>query len=206
MASPSLFLTRRIWSAASEKHIHVITGAANCNGFTTIPIEFDNALHPSSILIYGTNSNGQYRKEHLPLGDLRSSPPDCKDQLVMILRSTHQGCIFQATAVSRKYKTATVVLDGKKWEEKWEDLCMVDDHKPSRCLCEKGNWDILYSFNSILVLFDTNSHLCITKRKFMHNKIWQYHHSRHQWMAMLLFNVATSTSWKALKAGSYFKT
>ena len=138
MTSPSSFLTRGIWGAASEKHIRVITGAANRNGFTTIPIKFDNALHLSSVLIYGTNSKGQYRMEHLPLGNLRPSPPDRKGQLAMILHGAHEGRIHQAITVSRKHKIATFVLDGKKWEEKLEDLCMVDDHKTSGCRCEMG--------------------------------------------------------------------
>ena len=135
----SSFLTRGIWSAASGKHIRVITGAEKRNGFTTIPIQFDNPLHPSSVLLYFTNAHGQWKKDYIPLATVSPSPPNSKGQLVMILKGTHEGRIYKTVAVSRKHKTASFNSDGKRWEEKAGDLCVVDDHKSSGCNCEKAD-------------------------------------------------------------------
>ena len=134
----SSFLTRGIWTAASGKHIRVVTGADKRNGFTTVPIQFDNPLSPSSVLLYFTNSRGQWKKEYVSLAKSSPSPPNAKDQLAMILNGVHGGRVCKTVKVSRKAKTASFHLDGSNWEEKWGDLCMVEDHRSSGCNCEKA--------------------------------------------------------------------
>ena len=134
----SSFLTRGIWTAVSGKHICVVTGADKRNGFTTVPIRFDNPLSPSSVLLYFTNSQGQWKKEYVSLAKSSPSTPNTKDQLAIILNGVHGGCVYKTVKVSRKAKTASCHLDGSNCEEKWGDLCMVKDHRSSSCNCEKA--------------------------------------------------------------------
>ena len=91
--------------AASGKHVRVVTADLR-NGYTTIPIQFDNPLNPSSVLLYFTNSRGQWKKEYVSLAKSSPSPPNAKDQLAMILNG-----VYKAVKVSRKTKTASFNLD-----------------------------------------------------------------------------------------------
>ena len=131
----SSFLTRGIWSAAAEKHIRVLVKEDRRNGFTTIPIQFDTPLNPSTVLLYFTNSKGQWKQEHVSLDKLDPSPPNAKGQLVMILNGLHEGHIYKAVTVSRKHQTVIFESDGEKWEENYVNLCMVEDHQGSGCMC-----------------------------------------------------------------------
>lgn len=132
------FLTCGIWSAASGKHIRVITGADKRYGYTTTPIQFDNPLRPSTVLLYFTDAHGRWKKGHRPLRDLSPSPPNKKNQSAMILTGSHEGSIYQTVRVARKQQTALFESDGLKWDEKLEDLCVVDDHNSRGCDCEKA--------------------------------------------------------------------
>lgn len=133
----SSFLTRGIWTAASEKHIRVLTAIDKRNAYTTIPIQFDNPLNPSSVFLYFTNTRGQWKREHKLLDTVTPSPPNTKDQHAMILKGTHEGRVYKTLKVSRKNKTATFKVDGTEWEEKFEDLCVVEDHRNNGCDCER---------------------------------------------------------------------
>lgn len=133
----SSFLTRGTCSAASGKHIRVSMTIDNRNAFTTIPVQFDNALNPSSVLLYFTNTRGQWKREYKLLEQIKPSGPDRKGQHALVLDGTHVGRIYQALKVSRKDKTATFRVDGREWVEQSDNLCVVEDHKLSGCECEK---------------------------------------------------------------------
>ena len=135
----SSFLTRGIWSAASEKHIRVLVKTDRRNGYTTIPIQFNNPLNPLTVLLYFTNSKGQWKQEYISLDKLDPSPPNGKGQLVMMLDGVHEGHIHKAITVSRKHWTATFESDGERWEENYVNLCMVEDHQSSACKCENAH-------------------------------------------------------------------
>lgn len=128
------FLIRGTCSAASGKHIHVLMTIDQRNAFTTIPVQFDNALNLSSILLYFTNTSGQWKWEYKLLDQVKPSGPDKKGQ---VLNSTYVGCIYQTFKVSRKNRTATFRVDGREWEEQSDNLCVVEDHKLRGCECEK---------------------------------------------------------------------
>ena len=133
----SSFLTRGTCSAASGKHIRVSMTIDNRNTFTTIPVQFDNALNPSSVLLYFTNTRGQWKREYKLLDQVKPSGPDRKGQHALVLDSTHVGRIYQAFKVSRKNRTATFRVDGREWVEQSDNLCVVEDHKLSGCECKK---------------------------------------------------------------------
>ena len=135
----SSFLTCGIWSAASEKHIHILVITDRCNGYTTVPIQFDSPLIPLTILLYFTNSKGQWKQEYISLDKLDPSPPNGKGQLVMMLNGVHEGHIHKAITVSRKHQTTTFESDGERWEENYVNLCMVEDHQSSACNCENAH-------------------------------------------------------------------
>ena len=135
----SSFLTCGIWSAASEKHIHILVITDRCNGYTTVPIQFDSPLIPLTILLYFTNSKGQWKQEYISLDKLDPSPLNGKGQLVMVLNGVHEGHIYKAIMVSRKYQTTIFESDGERWEENYVNLCMVEEHQVSACKCENAH-------------------------------------------------------------------
>ena len=139
MVTHSSFLTRGLWTAASGKHIHVLITTERRNTYTTIPIQFDNPLNPSSVTLYSTNTRGQWRTQRSLLNRVKPSPPNSKDQLAMILKGTHEGHIYKTVNVSRKNKTATFKADGREWEVEFDNLCVVEDHSSNGCNCEKVN-------------------------------------------------------------------
>ena len=69
----SSFLTCGTCLAASGKHIHVSMTIDNRNACTTIPVQFDNALNPSSILLYFMNTRGQWKREYKLLDQVKPS-------------------------------------------------------------------------------------------------------------------------------------
>ena len=135
----SSFLTCGIWSAASEKHIRILVKTDRRNGYTTVPIQFDNPLNPSTVLLYLTNSKGQWKQEYISLDKLDPSPLNGKGQLVMVLNGVHEGHIYKAITVSRKHQTAIFESDGERWEENYVNLCMVEEHQVSACKCENAH-------------------------------------------------------------------
>lgn len=131
------FLTRGIWSAASDMHIRVVMGADKRNGYTTIPVQFDDPLRPSTVLLYFTDSRGRWKQESRPLRHVSPSPPKKKGESLMILRGIHEGHVYQTVQVSRNLKIAHFNLEGQNWQEAFEDLCVVEDHMISGCACQK---------------------------------------------------------------------
>lgn len=105
----------------------------------TIRIQFDNPLNLSSMTLYSTNTRGQWKSQCSLLNAVKPSPPNSKDQLMMILKGTHKGHVYKTIKVSRKNRTATFKADGREWEEGFDNLCVVEDHRTSGCNWEKAN-------------------------------------------------------------------
>ena len=131
------FLIRGTCLAALGKHICVLMTIDQRNTFTMIPVQFDNVLNPSSILLYFINTCGQWKRECKLLDQVKPSGPDKKGQHALVLNGTHIGCIYQTFKVSCKNRTATFQVDGREWEEQSDNLCVVEDHKLCGCECEK---------------------------------------------------------------------
>lgn len=140
---PQSFLSDVVWVDNSPKHIRVALGPTVGNGkrhgFTTVPIQFDDIIRPSKVLLYYTNNKGRWIRELRPLDDLKPSPPLSGGKDTLILTGAHRGRILPANKVLQKAKKVAFIDGSERWEESHNNVCEVISHTGRGCDCQKAS-------------------------------------------------------------------
>ena len=91
------FLTSEVCTSLTTYHICTLLGLAfahgNRQGYTTIPMVFNDTIQPSKILLYYTDNKGRLVKQYRLLSELKPTSLSTVKREVIVLDGTHKGCI-----------------------------------------------------------------------------------------------------------------
>ena len=107
-------------------------------GFTTIPITFDNYTRPLHVMMYFTNNKGKWVKQYRPLSTLAPAPPPSANKQVIVLDGTHKGRIANVAKLKKSTKVVELKSDdGEVWQESLDTVCCLEAHKDNGCDCAR---------------------------------------------------------------------
>ena len=139
---PQSFITDDLCMRATRRHLRLKLGdtiaCGQRQGFTTIPITFDNNTHPLHVMMYFTNNKGKWVKQFHPLSTLTPTPPLSANKEVIVLNGTHKDHIANVAKFKKSTKVVELKSDDREvWQESLNTVCCLEAHKDNGCDCER---------------------------------------------------------------------
>lgn len=141
LLGPQSFLINGVCASLTTHHIRTSLGPAfahgNRQGYTTIPMVFDDTLQPSKIMLYYTDNKGRWVKQYRLLSELKPASPLTAKKEVIVLDGTHKGRIVIVHKIKKSEQMAVFKADGTEWQEPLSNVCLLAPHFSIGCDCER---------------------------------------------------------------------
>jgi hypothetical protein len=138
---PNCFLVDPLWKGILGKHVRVALGPSfgggNRIGYTKIPLEFNNPLHPSQVSMYWTDNKGKWQQGLLNFKGLTPARPTKRNVAVVLLNGTLKGQVLKVDKVMKAEKSVLLITSSNHRKELIENVCVIEDHLQIGCTCSR---------------------------------------------------------------------